>query len=92
MKGASFHCPVCGEEVPRNAKSCPECGACEKSGWGDDQYLDGLDLPDEDYTTGEALEPGSRRSGKPAGMSKFWVVVAAIVLVAIVWLTLKSAW
>ena len=92
MKDARFICPVCCEEVPRNAKSCPDCGACDQSGWSDDQYLDGLDLPEEDYTSGEELEPGSRRSGKPAGMNKFWVAVTVIVLVATIWLTLRSAW
>ncbi len=92
MKGAYFNCPVCGEEVPRNAKSCPECGACDKSGWSDDQYLDGLDLPDEDYTTGEPLEASSRTSGKPSGMNKIWVIVTVLVLAALVWLTLRSAW
>jgi hypothetical protein len=85
MEGLYFICPVCGEEVPRGAKSCPECGACEKSGWGDTSY-DGLDLPDEDYTTGRRLDD---RRAKPPGLSRFWIVVTVLILVALVWLTFR---
>jgi len=43
-------CPVCGDSVPRNARSCPGCGADEKSGWAPDAQLqDALDLPDEEF-------------------------------------------
>jgi hypothetical protein len=89
MEGLYFTCPVCGEDVPRKAKSCPECGACEKSGWGDTS-LDGLDLPDGDYTTGRMIE--DKGSSEPAGLSRFWIVVAIVVLIAMAWLTLRSAW
>jgi hypothetical protein len=94
MEGLYFTCPVCGEDVPRKAKSCPECGACEKSGWGDTS-LDGLDLPDGDYMTGRMIEDGRRiedRDSEPAGLSRFWIVVAIVVLIAMAWLTLRSAW
>ena len=68
MEDLTFNCPVCGADVPRRAKSCPECGACEKSGWSEDQYLDGLNLPDENFNYEEdtALEfgRGSRKTGK----------------------------
>ncbi len=90
MDDLFFACPVCGEDVPRKAKSCPSCGACEKSGWSEDQYLDGLNLPDEDYTTGRLLEDGGRK-GKP-GMQWFWMVIAAVVLLALLWLTLRAGW
>jgi hypothetical protein len=85
MEGPYFICPVCGEEVPRGAKSCPECGACEKSGWGD-TYLDGIDLPDEDYTTGRSLTDKT----KP-GLSRFWLIATILVIIALVWLTLRGA-
>ncbi len=43
-------CPVCGEDIPRDALACPECGADYNSGWreGPDTY-DAVDLPDEDF-------------------------------------------
>lgn len=48
-------CPVCGDDVPRGAKSCPGCGADERTGWNEEATrYDGLDLPgeafDEDQT------------------------------------------
>jgi hypothetical protein len=48
MEDLTFTCPICGEDVPRRAKSCPGCGACEKSGWSENRYLDGVHLPGED--------------------------------------------
>src|SRR4051812_21385480 len=44
-----FTCPICGESVPGGAKSCSECGACEKSGWSGEADYDGVGLPDEDF-------------------------------------------
>jgi hypothetical protein len=82
MDGLTFSCPVCGADVPRKAKSCPECGACEKSGWSEDQYLDGIDLPDPDYD----------RPAPQAGMSRFWWFVAVVILVAFALLTLRGMW
>ena len=66
--------------MPRKAKSCPECGACEKSGWSEDHYLDGIDLPDDDYG----------RPAPQAGMSRFWWLVAVVILLAFVLLTLRG--
>lgn len=46
-----FVCPNCGEPVPAKAKSCPECGSDENTGWNEQTYLDGVSLPyadDED--------------------------------------------
>lgn len=40
-----FDCPNCGTEVPMKAKSCPDCGSDEKTGWSEDTMYDGLDLP-----------------------------------------------
>jgi hypothetical protein len=73
-------CPVCGEDVPRGALACPECGADEKSGWREDaERYDGVDLPDEfDYDEFTRREFG--RSVKPAGISAVWWVTAIVVL------------
>jgi hypothetical protein len=40
-----FACPNCGAEVPIKAKSCPDCGSDENTGWSEDTMYDGLDLP-----------------------------------------------
>jgi hypothetical protein len=73
-------CPVCGEDVPRGALACPECGADEKSGWREDaERYDGVDLPDEfDYDEFTRREFGSSR--KPAGISTVWWVTAIVLV------------
>lgn len=82
--GLSFSCPVCGGLVPRKAKACPECGACEKSGWSEDRYYDGLDLPDED-DRGRAPRVGH------SGRERFMWIVTVVVLIAFLWLMLRGA-
>lgn len=42
-------CPICGEMVPEDAKACPECGACEETGWSDDAKADALGIPREEF-------------------------------------------
>ena len=75
-------CPVCGEDVPRGALACPECGADHNSGWREDAAnYDGVDLPEEfDYDEFTQREFAS--SPKPRGISAVWWVTA-IVLVAL---------
>jgi len=82
-------CPVCGEDVPRGASACPECGADHNSGWREDaERYDGVDLPDEfDYDEFTRREFGS--SPKPEGMSPIWWITA-IILVALTLLYLLT--
>ena len=83
-------CPVCGEDVPPNAKACPECGADEKSGWRPDALTsDALDLPDDDFDYHEFIEQefgGGKSKLRPATI---WVVAAAILVVVLLWLYLE---
>jgi hypothetical protein len=85
----SFDCPVCGECVPRNAKACPECGACEKSGWSADAADDGSPDEDFDYDRFVADEFGGKR--KTTGKEKFWWWAALLVLAALGWVFLHGA-
>jgi hypothetical protein len=77
-------CPNCGSEVSQNAKSCPECGSCEETGWSQEAATRGLDLPEEDFNYSGFVErefgPEPR---KPAGISWFWWVVGLVALGAI---------
>src|SRR5437763_4338794 len=74
-------CPVCGEDVPRRALACPECGADHNSGWREDaQNYDGVDLPEGgfDYDDFVRREFGSRR---PAGIPTIWWITALLLIV-----------
>ena len=83
--GNTFNCPVCGEEVPNNAKSCPECGACDKSGWSGEPDVGGLGLPDEDFDyqkfVAEEFEGGQKKSS----MQWVWWAVALLLVIALIW-------
>jgi hypothetical protein len=70
-------CPVCGETVPRDAKTCPGCGADERSGWDEDATrYDDLDLPDAAFADDGKPAPRRTFSG-----GRFWIGVTAIALV-----------
>ena len=89
----SFTCPVCDAEVAANAKACPECGACDKSGWSEDAAYDGLNLPDEeafDYGKFAGEEFGGRVP--QTGAQRWWWWVAIVVLIAFVWLLISGRW
>lgn len=42
-----FECPVCGTEVSRKARACPECGSDEETGWSEAAQYTHL-LPDRE--------------------------------------------
>jgi len=92
MDGLTFTCPVCGVDVPRKAKACPECGACEKSGWSRDQYLDDVNLPSStlDYMDSAGRERGSAR--KKTGMQRFWLIIAILIIVSWLAMMLRGLW
>lgn len=78
-------CPVCGEDVPPKALSCPECGACHNSGWKDDAYShDGLDLPDDEFDYEDFTRREFGRSTKPSGISTLWWVTGIVLLLILI--------
>jgi len=81
-------CPVCGAEVPANAKACPGCGADEKTGWSDETVTEGLGLPDEDFDYEEFVKRefgAGKKNPVPHGIHWFWWVVAVAIIAAFVW-------
>ena len=88
MEDLTFTCPVCGAEVPRRAKSCPDCGACEKSGWSEDRYLDGVGLPGEDYGDYAPRQLGGR--SRQTKSQRFWMIVGIVLIVAMALMTLRG--
>ena len=77
-------CPVCGEDVPRGALACPQCGADHNSGWREDaDTYDGVDLPDDDFNYEEFVKKefgSSRRSGTKT----VWWITAILVVAALI--------
>jgi hypothetical protein len=82
-------CPNCGADVPRNAKSCRECGADENTGWSESAHADNLNLPDEEFDYGEFVkEEFGERQVKPTGIHWLWWLTAAILVVLFLIFTL----
>ena len=85
-------CPVCGEDVPRGAMACPECGADHNSGWKEDaDRIDAVDLPDEDFSYAEFVQREFGSSLKPVATKPLWWIVALLLIVAFVALYFFSA-
>jgi len=75
-------CPNCGADVPRNAKSCRECGADETTGWSESANSVNLNLPDEDFDYGEFMKAEfASRQVKPLGIHWLWWLTALILVV-----------
>jgi hypothetical protein len=73
------------------AKACPKCGACEKSGWNEDEASsDGLDLPSDvfDYEKFKEEEFGEPR--KATGRSLTWKITTIVLLAVMIVLTFYS--
>jgi len=83
-------CPNCGEPVPAGAEACPHCGADERTGWSEETYLDGVELPGEESEPGGQGRSGWREpdDGLPRG-GRGWLAFALATLLALV---LSGAW
>ena len=80
-------CAICGAEIPPNARSCPECGADDRTGWREQDPTDGLDLPDQE-STAEAyarfLRAQNGYHGRRGAQRLFWLAIAIALAVALV--------
>jgi hypothetical protein len=81
-----FVCPVCGQVLDATDRACPQCGACEKSGWNQSGDWEEWDEP-------EALEDSARPGRAPSrgATGNFWWWVSLAVLLSFLWLILKQA-
>ena len=76
-------CPVCGEDVPRSALACPECGADHNSGWREDaDTYDALDLPGEDFSYEQFVKQEFGSAARPAGIKPIWWIAGILLLIA----------
>jgi predicted nucleic acid-binding Zn ribbon protein len=74
-------CPVCGADVPPRARSCPGCGADERTGWDEDATrYDGVDLPDSAFDTADSPARRPRRQS----LHPIWWIVGILLLVLLI--------
>jgi hypothetical protein len=78
-KEPDFVCPNCGADVPGGAKSCPECGSDEHTGWSEDTYLDGVSLPYADDDD-DSIEEEKKPKGILDGGKWLWILVAILLI------------
>jgi hypothetical protein len=79
-------CPHCGERIRQDAKSCRHCGSDDRTGWSDDTYMDGIDIPEPgDYAEGLERE-GFRKPARDANRIWMGLVSAFLLLVFAYWL------
>ena len=81
-------CANCGAAIPRDAKSCPECGADERTGWRETSVYDHVDLPDEAFAGGDERSRaavrarGQRRAVN--GIAWYWWCVGIALILLLV--------
>ncbi|HUR57139.1 MAG TPA: zinc ribbon domain-containing protein [Opitutaceae bacterium] len=82
-RAAPAECANCGAVIPRGAKSCPECGADERTGWRETSVYDQADLPDSAYEDHNASTPRPRRHVN--GVAWYWwcVGIGLVILLAL---------
>jgi hypothetical protein len=79
---STFPCPICGKIVPAKARACPNCGACDKTGWNEQKTAtDGLDLPDDDFDYDKFTAEEFGTAQKAKGPALIWKITAVVVLI-----------
>ncbi len=82
-------CPTCGESVPAGAKACPHCGADERTGWSEETYLDGVDLPEDEEGSEYRRSPEREAGGALPRGGRAWLAFGLVVLLVLI---LSGAW
>jgi len=79
-----FVCPVCGAMLPMDAKVCRDCGSDESTGWSENTYLDGIDLPldDDEYEAIRARVFADGRIRKKPSISVDWKMAIGLLVLA----------
>ena len=78
-------CPVCEEDVPRDARACPQCGADHNSGWREDAgNYDGVDLPEHDFNYDDFVRQEFGSQAKPAGLKTIWWIVGIALIIVLI--------
>ena len=84
-------CAICGEDVPRSALACPECGADHNSRWREEaEIYEGVDVGDEEFDYEEFVQNEFGSGAKPRGVRMIWWITAIALLIAFAALYLYS--
>jgi predicted nucleic acid-binding Zn ribbon protein len=75
-------CRFCGEEIPADAAACPVCGSDENTGWSDECYLDGTELPVDEDEYQEIVEK-EFGGGRRATRFQWWHILAGAVVLGL---------
>lgn len=75
-------CPNCGVDVPPRAKVCPECGACEDTGWAEEAGYESTHLEEDEFDYDEFMAREFGEGGRPRRKSLhiIWVIVALLLI------------
>ncbi|HWB03918.1 MAG TPA: hypothetical protein VG796_12900 [Verrucomicrobiales bacterium] len=90
-----YACPSCGAEVRVGSRGCPQCISGKGAKWEQDNYLDGVDVPEDaaefDYDDFVKREFGGRGPSrlKPHGIKWKWWITAVLLLAASAWALVK---
>jgi hypothetical protein len=86
-----YACPSCGAEVQVGSRGCPQCLSGKGSKWDQDEYLDGVDVPEDqeefDYNDYIKREFGGRGASrlKPPSIAWKWWITGVLLLGAMAW-------
>lgn len=98
MADEYYLCPKCGNDVKVGSPYCPTCTPPKKrpkkaspEPWQQDDYLDAIDLPDEDFDYEEftAREFGSAPPHRQIGIAWYWWATAAALLIGFLAVTFR---
>ena len=78
----NFICKLCGEEVEGGAESCPACGACDLTGWKEDEADEYADDFDYDKFVRDEL------GGRPSWPARDKIIAGIALLLVGIWLLL----
>jgi len=74
--------------VPHKAKACPECGACEETGWSDDARADQLGIPSENFDYDDYVKREFEGEKAKPNNRAMWIVTAIVLLAIFLWAAL----
>jgi len=80
-------CPNCGVDLPAKAHACPECGACQDTGWADEAQYESTHLPEEEFDYDDFVTREFGGGGRPRGKRLHWLWVGAAILLILFFLT-----